>query len=68
MGNSKFEHIVATIHNMNGTPVSASTPLEDLSGRVGDESTFNARATDFNIASLRDDDFLTFPEFLNFRP
>ena len=68
MGNSKFEHIVATIHNMNGTPVTASTPLEDLSGFVGDESTYNARATDFNIDALRDDDFFDFSRVFEFSP
>ena len=68
MGNSKFEHIVATIHNMNGEPVTASTPIEDLSGFVGDESTYNARATDFNIDALRDDDFFDFSRVFEFSP
>ena len=67
MGNSRFEHIVATIHNMNGSPVTVDTQLEDLGSFVGQESTYNARATAFNINTLRDDDdFFEFSRVFEF--
>ena len=68
MGNSKFEHIVATVHEMNGETVTADTDLAAFETALDRESTFNARAADFNNALLRDDDFFGFPEFLNFLP
>jgi len=66
MGNSKFEHIVATAHEMNGETVTADTDIAAFETALDRESTFNARAADFNNALLRDDDFFGFPQFFEF--
>ena len=68
MGNSKFEHIVATAHEMNGQTVTADTDIAAFETALDRESTFNARAADFNNALLRDDDFFGFPQFFEFSP
>ena len=53
---------------MNGETVTADTDIAAFETALDRESTFNARAVDFNNALLRDDDFFGFPEFLNFSP
>jgi len=66
MGNSKFEHIVATVHEMNGETVTADTDINAFEAALDRDSTYNARATDFNNALLRDDDFFGFPQLFEF--
>ena len=62
MGNSKFEHIVATVHEMNGETVTADTQLEAFDRALEQESTSRRRAFDFNNDALS----RVFPEFFEF--
>ena len=62
MGNSKFEHIVATVHEMNSQTVTADTQLEAFDRALEQESTSMRRAFDFNNDALS----RVFPEFFEF--
>ena len=62
MGNSKFEHIVATVHEMNGETVTADTQLEAFDRALEQERTSRRRAFDFNNDALS----RVFPEFFEF--
>ena len=63
MGNSKFEHIVATVHEMNGETVTADTQLEAFDRALEQESTSRRRAFDFNNDALSR---VFFPEVFDF--
>lgn len=66
MTNSTFEHAVATVHNVNGNPVTTDTNIDFLDAYATGNGDPGTRAHDFNVALLNDDDFFSFSPFLNF--
>jgi len=67
MGNTKYEHVVVTAHQINNQEVTTDTALPDFEHFIENPSTFNARANDFNnqLLSSAVDDFF-FPELFEF--
>ena len=67
MGNTKYEHIVSSVHRINDEQVTTDTPLDFIEPLLSDPGALNARATTFNnqLLSSTVDDFF-FPELFEF--
>ena len=66
MGNTKYEHIVTSVHKINEQEVTTNTPLDFIEQNLVNPSTSNARATSFNNQLLSSVDDLFFPELFEF--
>lgn len=67
MGNTKYEHAVATVMQTNGAEVTTDTELDFIEPFLENPGASNARATAFNnqLLSSTVDDFF-FPELFEF--
>jgi len=67
MGNTKYEHVVSSVQQINGEQLTLDTPLPPFDEFIENPSTFNARANDYNnqLLSSTVDDFF-FPELFEF--
>ena len=67
MGNTKYEHVVSSVHKINNEEVTTDTPLDFIEPFLEDPGAFNERATTFNnqLLSSTVDDFF-FPELFEF--
>jgi len=66
MGNTKHEHAVVTVHNINNQDVTTDTPLDFIEQNIEAPSTSIARANDFNNTLLTTVDDFFFPELFEF--
>jgi len=66
MGNTKYEHAVLSVHQINGAEVTMDTPLDFIEQNMDSPSTSLARANDFNNTLLTTVDDFFFPELFEF--
>jgi len=66
MGNTKYEHVVVTAHQVNGEEVTKDTQLPNFDEYIVNPSTFTSRANDFNNTLLTTVDDFFFPELFEF--
>ena len=67
MGNTKYEHIVSSVHKINNAELTTDTPLDFIEPFLEVPGALNARANTFNnqLLSSTVDDFF-FPELFEF--
>jgi len=66
MGNTKYEHAVLSVHQINGQEVTTDTPLDFIEENLECPGTSLARANDFNNTLLTTVDDFFFPELFEF--
>lgn len=66
MGNTKYEHAVISVHQINNEQVTTDTPLDFIEENMEVPSTFISRANDFNNTLLTSVDDFFFPENFDF--
>lgn len=66
MGNTKYEHIVSSVHRIDEEQVTTDTPLDFIEPLLSNPGALNARANDFNNQLLSSVDDFFFPELFEF--
>ena len=66
MGNTKYEHIVSSVHKINNEQVTTDTPLDFIEPFLEESGALTARATTFNNQLLSSVDDFFFPELFEF--
>lgn len=66
MGNTKYEHVVSSVHQINGAEVTTDTSLDFIEQNLECPGASNARATTFNNQLLSSVDDFFFPELFEF--
>lgn len=66
MGNTKYEHIVSSVHKINNEQVTTDTSLDFIEPFLEDPGALTARATTFNNQLLSSVDDFFFPELFEF--